>query len=116
MAAKGAALAEAEARYRDALASQEAEVRVLLNDWMANKERFARLGGELIPAALQRTQAALAAYRAGRGDLVGVLAARRDETDARIQLLSLEMETARLWAQLNQLIPDIPATTRKEQP
>jgi hypothetical protein len=45
-----------------------------------------------------------------------VLAARRDETDARIQLLSLEMETARLWAQLNQLIPDIPATTRKEQP
>lgn len=116
VAAKGAALAEAEARYRDALASQEAEVRVLLSNWMANKERFARLGGELIPAAMQRTQAALAAYRAGRGDLVGVLAARRDETDARIQLLSLEMETARLWAQLNQLIPDIPATTRKEQP
>ncbi len=106
VAAKRAALDEAQAKYQDALVSHEAEVRVLLNDWNTNKERIAGLSTDLLAAAGQRTQAALTAYRSAKGDLAAVLSARRDEIDARMQVLSLEMETARLWAQLTYLIPD----------
>lgn len=35
-----------------------------------------------------------------------MLPARRNEIELRIEALQLEMETARLWAQLNFLFPD----------
>jgi len=35
-----------------------------------------------------------------------VLLARRNEVDLRMQALQLEMDTARLWAQLNFLVPE----------
>ena len=67
----------------------------------------ARYERELIPLAQDRTQAALAAYRGGgRADLNAVLAARRNEIEVRTQTVQLEMETGRLWAQLNFLVPD----------
>ena len=117
VAAKVAALAEVRASYEDALRAHEAEIRVLLNDWTAGKDRIARLNAELLSAARLRTQAALTAYQTGKGELTGVLAARRDEIDAGMQVLNLEMETARLWAQLNYLVPDpAAATAAKEQP
>jgi hypothetical protein len=47
----------------------------------------------------------LAAYRGGAGPLGGVLDARRNEIDTRMDRLRLDMETARLWARLNYLIP-----------
>lgn len=117
VAAKVAALAEARAKYEEALLMHETEVRVLVNDWNAGKERLDQLHAALLPAARMRSEAALTAYQSGKGPLTAVLAARREETDARMQLLTLEMETARLWAQLNYLVPDptaLPAT--KEQP
>ena len=80
-------------------------MRVLLNDWTSAKERLGALRQELLPAARNRTEAALIAYGAGTGDLMAALGARRDELDARLQVLSLELETARLWAQLNFLLP-----------
>lgn len=117
VAAKVAALAEARADYEDALRAHEAEIKVLLNDWNAGKDRTARLNAELLPAAHLRTQAALTAYQTGKGELTGVLAARREEIDAGMQVLNLEMDTARLWAQLNYLIPDSAAlAAAKEQP
>lgn len=116
VAARQAALAEARARLEDALAEQDAQGRVLVNDWTAGKERFDRLATDLLPAVRQRAEAALTAYRTGKGDLVSVLAARRDEIDAHMQILTVEMDTARLWAQLNYLVPDAGATgARKEQ-
>ena len=117
VAAKLAALAEARAKYEEAVRAQDAEVRVLVNDWTAGKERIARLNAELIPAARLRSEAALTAYQTAKGELTAVLAARREEIDVRMQVLSLEMETARLWAQLNYLIPDGSAVpVNKEQP
>jgi outer membrane protein TolC len=104
--AKSASLEEARAKFEDALVAHEAEVRVLLNDWTAGKDRVARLTAELLPAAGQRTEAAAASYRTGKGDLAALVSARREEIDARMQALSLEMETARLWAQLNYLTAD----------
>ncbi|TWO68048.1 TolC family protein [Caenimonas sedimenti] len=117
VAAKVASLAEARARFEDALAAHDAEVRVLTNDWEAGKGRVARLTADLLPAARQRAEAAATSYRTGQGDLAALLSARREEIDARMQVLSLEMETARLWAQLNYLTADGgTATGSKEQP
>jgi outer membrane protein TolC len=115
VAAKVASLAEARARLEDALAAHEAEVRVLLNDWTAGKERVARLAADLLPAARQRAEAAATSYRTGKGDLASLLSARREEIDARMQALSLEMETARLWAQLNYLTAEggIPSAAKE---
>lgn len=106
VAAKAASLAEARANYDEALRSHEAELRALLNDWAAGKERVGLLTEQLLPAAQLRTKAALTAYQTAKGELMAVLAARREEVEAQIQVLTLEQETARLWAQLNFLIPN----------
>jgi hypothetical protein len=42
-----------------------------------------------------------------------VLAARRNEIDVRLQALQLESATARLWAQLNFVVPETGATAHK---
>lgn len=117
LAAKLALVDEARARYEDMLRNHEAEVRGWLNDWQTGKDRVARYRNELIPTARQRTEAALTSYRTGKSDLDGALAARRDELDTHMQALTLEMETARSWAQLNFLLPEhsMPAQA-KEQP
>ncbi|MDO8775443.1 MAG: TolC family protein [Burkholderiaceae bacterium] len=117
LAAKLALVDEARARYEDMLRNHEVEVRGWLNDWQTGKDRVARYRNELIPTARQRTEAALTSYRTGKSDLAGALAARRDELDTHMQTLTLEMETARSWAQLNFLLPEhsMPAQA-KEQP
>ena len=58
----------------------------------------------MLPLAAERTRASLAAYRGASGPLNAVLEARRNEIDARLERLRLEMETAQLWAQLNYLL------------
>lgn len=117
LAAKLALVDEARARYEDMLRNHEAEVRGWLNDWQTGKDRVARYLNELIPIARQRTEAALTSYRTGKSDLTEALAARREELETHMQALTLEMETARSWAQLNFLLPEhsMPAQA-KEQP
>jgi outer membrane protein TolC len=90
---------EEEARWR------AAEARSWLVQWRGNRQRLLRYEQALMPLAAARTQAALAAYRGGTGPLSAVLDGRRAEVDTRMERLRLEMETARLWAQLNYLIP-----------
>ena len=51
------------------------------------------------------TRAAIAGYRGGASPLTAVLEARRSEIDTRMERLRLEMDAARLWAQLNYLVP-----------
>ena len=58
-----------------------------------------------IPLATERPQAALTAYRGGSGTLASVLEARRMALDTQMDRLRLDMDTARIWAQLNYLIP-----------
>jgi outer membrane protein TolC len=106
VAAKVALLDQARARYEEAARVEEAMVRQLVNEWASGKDRLDKLAAELLDPARNRTEAALAGYRAGKGDLASVLAARREEIDSRMQVLSLEMEVARLWAQLRYLVPD----------
>ncbi|MEJ5992389.1 TolC family protein [Ramlibacter sp. PS3R-8] len=105
VAAKLATLTEAQARYQDALAAQEGAIRVQLTEWESDRQRVIRLQAELLPAARSRTEGAISAYRSGKGDLLAVLAARREELDAQMQVLQLEMDTARVWARLNFIVP-----------
>ena len=106
LAAKLALTERAKAQQEEVSRAHVAEVRSMLNEWENGRERIARFERELVPLATGRTQAALAAYRGAKGDLNSVLAARRNEIDVRTQTLQLEMDTARLWAQLNFLVPD----------
>jgi outer membrane protein TolC len=60
----------------------------------------------LLPLAHHRVEAQLAAYRSGQQGLAGVLDARRAEVDARLSILDLERDAARLWAQLRYIYLD----------
>jgi outer membrane protein TolC len=117
VAAKLALLNEAQAKEDDVRAEQAVALRLLLIDWQAGVERLDAWQRDALTAAQNRTTSAVASYAAGRADLMAVLAARRDELDARMQALTLEMETARLWVQLNFVVPQPAAgQQRGEQP
>jgi len=108
LASKLALTERAKAQQEELVRAHIAEIRAMLNAWENGHERIARYERELVPLAQDRTQAALAAYRGAKGDLNSVLAARRNEIEVRTQTLQLEMDTARIWAQLNFLVPDGP--------
>ena len=108
-AAANLALAGQAGALRDeALRQHVAEVRVMVQEWESNRTRLVRYEREIIPLAAGRADAAVAAYRGGKSSQGDVLAARRAELEARLQALQLESDTARLWAQLNYLIPENP--------
>ena len=106
VAAKLAMLDQTRAEREDMLRAHAAEVRAMIAEWENDRERSSRYARELVPLAAERTQAVLGAYRGAKAGLVDVLLARRNELDVRLQALQLEMETARLWAQLNFLALD----------
>jgi outer membrane protein TolC len=106
VAAKLAMAGQAEAQREEALRAHVGEIQAQIQDWENGRERLARYQRQLVPLAGERTQAVLAAYRGGKANLTDVLAARRNEIEVRMQALQLEMETARLWAQINFLLPD----------
>ena len=110
--AKLAMLDQARAEREDALRAHGAEVRATLVEWNNDRERSARYAAELVPLAVQRTEATLAAYRGAKASLTDVLLARRNEIDVRMQALQLEAETARAWAQLEFLVPTTEAIDR----
>jgi outer membrane protein TolC len=79
-----------------------------VHEWQSNRTRLRRYDDSILPLTAERTRVALAAYRGGiatGGTLNMVLEARRTEVDTQMERLRLEMETARLWAQINYLTP-----------
>lgn len=108
LAAKLATVAQLRAEREDAARAHVAEVRIMLQEWQSNRNRLRRYDDLLLSLASERTRAALVAYRGGvatGGTLSAVLEARRSEIDTHMDRLRLEMDTARLWAQLNYLTP-----------
>ncbi len=85
----------------------------MIAEWQNGRERLARYERQLVPLARQRAEAALAGYRGGKTSIADLLLARRNETEVRMQAVQIEMESARLWAQLNFLIPDTHPGTGK---
>jgi outer membrane protein TolC len=105
LAAKLAGIDEARARREELQRAHEAEVRAMLQEWRSHEDRLRRYDASLLPLASQRSEAAIASYRAGSGPLTAVLDARRNEVDVRLDRLRIEMDRARIWAQLTYLLP-----------
>ncbi|MGH8443174.1 MAG: TolC family protein [Nevskiaceae bacterium] len=97
---RSAGLQRAESLREDWLRQYRAEVVLNVADWMRLQQRFRRYDEAILPQAQQRLEAALAAYGAGSGLLVGVLDARRSLLDIRMQRLDLELDAARHEARL----------------
>ena len=105
LAAKLAAVEQSRAEREEATRMHVAEALAMLQEWRSDRERLGRYDASLLPLAAERTRAALAGYRGGTAPLTAVLEARRAEIDTRMERLRLEMDAARLWAQLNYLVP-----------
>jgi len=105
VAAKLAQLEQIRAQREDERRMHAAETRSMLQEWTSNRARLERYDRSLITLAQRRTDAALTAYRSGSGPLSAVLEARRNEIDTRIERVRLEMDTARIGAQLAYLVP-----------
>ena len=108
MSAKLALVEQARAEREEATRAHVAEALAMLQEWRSDRERLARYDDALLPLAAERTRASLAGYRGGGGPLTAVLEARRSEIETRVERLRLEMDAARLWAQLNYLVPAHP--------
>ena len=78
----------------------------MISEWQNDRERSARYEREVLPLAADRTQATLSAYRGAKATITDVLVARRNEIDLRLQALQLDSDAARLWAQLDFLLPE----------
>jgi outer membrane protein TolC len=104
-AAKLALVEQARDLREDAIRQHLAEAQAASADWDAATSRLKRFDESLLPLSKQRAEAALAAYRGGRGDLMPVLQARRDELDIKLQQLQLTGDQARAYAQLLYFLP-----------
>lgn len=100
LAARLAQRDQARELLEDARRRHRAEFDAMRGDWLALRERRTALAESLLPLAQQRVEAQLAAFRGGQQPLSTLLDARRAEVDARLAVLDLDREAARLWAQL----------------
>lgn len=100
IAARERRLDEARLLEEDHLRMQAAELAAAYADWQIAGERLAQADAELLPAAAGRVEAALAAYRAGRGDLAAVLEARRAATEAHLARVEIEARLLKSRIQL----------------
>ena len=107
LASRLALVDQARAEREEALRMHTSEVRAMVVEWESGRTRLARYEREIIPVAKERTRATLAAYRGGKTSIAEVLAGRRNETAVQTQGLRIELEVARLWAQLNFLRPEV---------
>ena len=105
LAAKLATVEQMRAQREEETRMHAAEALAMLQEWRSDRERLIRYDTSLLPLAAERTRAAIAGYRGGASPLTAVLEARRSEIDTRMERLRLEMDAARLWAQLNYLVP-----------
>jgi outer membrane protein TolC len=105
LAAKLAKVEQARAEREEMTRARLAEVQRWLSSWRSGVERMNDYDASLIPLTINRSTAALAAYRGGKASLSSVIEARRSEIDTRLERLRIEMQTAALWVELEYLMP-----------
>ena len=71
--------------------------------WSEARSRLARYDEAIVPRANARAEAALAAYRSGKAELMAVIAARRGALDAALMRLELQMEVLTQLVELRYL-------------
>jgi cobalt-zinc-cadmium efflux system outer membrane protein len=105
IAAKLAAAAKVEAERADALRMHTADLRKQIATWRSAVERSRRYEKELLPLADDRADAALGAYRGGRGELQGTISAFENAIEQRIAYTELLDTLGRAWASLHYAFP-----------
>jgi outer membrane protein TolC len=105
VAARLAEVDQARAMRENARRIHDAEVRAWIADFDTAQRRIGRFERTLLPLARERSAAALAAYKGGRGDLGPVLEAERSITETELALNQALLERAKAWANLNYLYP-----------
>lgn len=98
---------KARLQYEDAVRESQTGIRTLAATLESMKDRLERLDSELLPAASQQVELAMAAYRAGTGSLGAVFSARKMLLEQQLQITELEKEAALTWAKLeHHVLPD----------
>lgn len=92
------------------------EMQRLLANWRSGLSRLADYDRTVLALATERVAATEAAFRGGKAPLSAVLEAQRMVTDARLERLRIERQTAAWWAELEFLIPVVPHTPVPTQP
>ena len=105
IASRQAAVEQLEAEREDALRMHAAALRKALTTWRSARERSRRYEQELIPLANDRSEAALASYRGGRGDLQASLAALDEAVEVRMAYTELQTSYGEAWAALHFAFP-----------
>lgn len=100
IAARRARLDQVQAERADALRQHTASLRKTLAAWRSARDRAQRYERELLPLAQARADAALAAYRGGRGDLAGTLAAFDAAVEQRLAYSDVLNAVGQSWASL----------------
>lgn len=101
--AKRAELSELEARREAELRMHKSEVVAVLAAWDAARERIALYERERLPLARERSQTALAGFRAGRVELTQVLASHVDEIEVQRSYAELVRQLGQAWVFLRYL-------------
>ena len=105
IASRQAAAAQIEAEREDALRMHTAELRKSLVDWRSAAERARRYEREVLPLADDRADAALAAYRGGRGDLQATLSAFDNAVEQDMAYTDVLNTLGKAWASLHFAFP-----------
>ena len=100
IASRLADLEQARAMQEDGRRMREAELRGWIADFEAATRRTARYESVSLPLARERSAAAQAAYRGGRGELGAVLEAERSIAETELGMLQALTERAKAWASL----------------
>lgn len=98
ISAKHAELRRIEAEREAELRMHTAEIHQMLTEWEQLGAQVEQYERDLLPLAHERSRAALASYRAGRGDLRMALDAYQQEIEFVIEHAELVNERGRAWA------------------
>jgi outer membrane protein TolC len=105
IASKQAAVVQIEAEREEARRMHTAELRKVVTAWRSASDRVDRYEHELLPLADDRAEAALAAYRGGRGDMQASLTALDQVIEQRIAYTELQNALGQAWATLHFAFP-----------
>jgi outer membrane protein TolC len=103
ISARHAELRRLEAEREAELRMHVAEINQMIADWQQLGARLTQYEQELLPLARERSRAALASYRAGRGELRSALDAYEQQSEFIIEHAELLNERGRAWAYLRYL-------------
>ncbi|MEO8061609.1 MAG: TolC family protein [Pseudomonadota bacterium] len=109
IAARSAEVRQLQAERDAELQMHRSELQQMLISWQQLGQQIALNENEQLPLARERSRVALAAYRAGQGDLPPALAAFEEEAELLIDRATLESGRAEAWTYLRYLDRTSPA-------